>query len=69
MGSIIDLGVEHEIIDKKGTWYSYGEKRLGQGKEATREELKKNPKMADEIERLIMEKVQGPPIKEPALAK
>jgi len=67
-GSIIDLGVEHCIIDKKGTWYSYGDKRLGQGKEATRVELKKNPEMADEIERLIMEKVQGVPEKEPALA-
>lgn len=60
-GSIIDLGVEHGIIDKKGTWYSYGDKRLGQGKEATREELKSNPELADEIERLIMEKVQGTP--------
>lgn len=67
-GSIIDLGVEHNIIDKKGTWYSYGDKRLGQGKEATREELKKNPEMTDEIERLIMEKVQGTPKEEPELA-
>ena len=69
-GSIIDLGVEHNIIDKKGTWYSYGDKRLGQGKEATRVELKKNPEMTNEIERLIMEKVQGvpEPEKEPALA-
>ncbi|MCB1110482.1 MAG: recombinase RecA [Chlamydiia bacterium] len=64
-GSLIDLGVEQGIIDKKGTWYSYGEKRLGQGKEATREELKKDPELADEIERLIMEKVRG----ELALAK
>ena len=67
-GSIIDLGVEHNIIDKKGTWYSYGDKRLGQGKEATRVELKKNPEMTDEIERLIMEKVQGVPKEEPVLA-
>ena len=67
-GSIIDLGVEHGIIDKKGTWYSYGDKRLGQGREVTREELKKNPKMTDEIERLIMEKVQGVPKEEPALS-
>jgi len=58
MGSIIDLGVEHGIVDKKGTWYSYGDKRLGQGKEATREELKKNPKLADEIEKKIFDKVQ-----------
>lgn len=66
-GSIIDLGVEHSIVDKKGTWYSYRDKRLGQGKEATREELKKNPEMTDEIERLIMEKVQGVPKENPIL--
>lgn len=59
-GSLIDLGVEHGIIDKKGTWYSYQGNRLGQGKEATREELKSKPELADEIETLIMEKVQGP---------
>ena len=58
-GSLIDLGVEYGIIDKKGTWYSYGEKRLGQGKESTRDELKKNPALTDEIEALIMEKVKG----------
>lgn len=57
-GSLIDLGVEHGIIDKKGTWYSYQGKRLGQGKESTREELKKNTALADEIEALIMQKVQ-----------
>lgn len=67
MGSLIDLGVENGVIDKKGTWYSYGDKRLGQGKEATREELKNNPELADEIEKLIMEKVQ-PKAQEPALA-
>ncbi|MBF5060169.1 recombinase RecA [Candidatus Neptunochlamydia vexilliferae] len=60
-GSIIDLGVEHNIIDKKGTWYSYGDKRLGQGKEATRTELKANPELTDEIEKLILEKVQEKP--------
>lgn len=68
MGSIIDLGVENGIIDKKGTWYSYNEQRLGQGKEATRTELKANPELADEIEKKIFEKVQGDPQEEPALA-
>ncbi len=67
-GSIIDLGVEHGIIDKKGTWYSYKDQRLGQGKEATRCELKGNPKLADEIEQLILDKILGAPQEEPALA-
>jgi len=58
MGSIIDLGVENGIIDKKGTWYSFDDKRLGQGKEASREELKNNPQLADKIEALIIKKLQ-----------
>jgi len=67
MGSLIDLGVENGIIDRKGTWYSFGEKRLGQGKEAARVELKNNPDLADEVESLIMKKLQ-PELQEPALA-
>lgn len=69
-GSIIDLGVEMGIIDKKGTWYSYHDKRLGQGKEATRDELKASPELTDEIEQKILESMQGKslPQEEPALA-
>jgi len=58
-GSIIDMGVDLEIIDKKGTWYSYGDTRLGQGKEATREELKRNEALASEIEAKIHQKLKG----------
>ncbi|MCH9614588.1 MAG: Protein RecA [Chlamydiia bacterium] len=57
LGSIIDLGVEQEIIDKKGSWFSYKEKRLGQGKEGARAELKAHPELANEIEQLIIEKL------------
>lgn len=53
LGSIIDLGAGYGILDKKGTWFSYAGQRLGQGKEAVREELTKNPKLADEIEKAI----------------
>lgn len=56
LGSIIDLGVDLNIIEKKGAWFSYGGTRLGQGKETVREELKKQPKLADEIEKMIMAK-------------
>ena len=55
LGSIIDLGADYGILDKKGTWFSYGGHRLGQGREAAREELRKQPKMADEIEKAIFE--------------
>ena len=56
-GSVIDLGVEFAIIEKKGTWLSFNGNRLGQGREAAREELKKNPHMIDEIERLIFARI------------
>ncbi|MBT8090462.1 MAG: recombinase RecA [Gammaproteobacteria bacterium] len=52
-GEIIDLGVQHNIVDKAGSWYSYGDDRIGQGKENVREFLKNNPEMAAEIERKI----------------
>lgn len=55
LGSIIDLGADYGVIEKKGTWFSYGGHRLGQGKEAAREELRKQPKMADEIEKAVFE--------------
>jgi recombination protein RecA len=49
-GEIIDIGVQHGLIDKAGSWYSYGSDRIGQGKENVREHLKANPAMAAEIE-------------------
>jgi recombination protein RecA len=49
-GELIDLGVEHRLVQKSGSWYSYGETRLGQGREAAREFLKENTEVAHEIE-------------------
>lgn len=49
-GELIDLGVKCEVIDKAGSWYSYGTERIGQGREKTRAFLKEHPAMADEIE-------------------
>lgn len=54
-GSTIDLATEMNIIDKKGAWFSYKGQRLGQGREAVREELKKNPKLLEELEALVLE--------------
>jgi len=54
-GCIVDLGSELEIISKSGAWYSYGEHRLGQGRENVKEFFKENPKIADEIEIKIRE--------------
>jgi recombination protein RecA len=49
-GELIDLGVKCEVIEKSGSWYSYGTERIGQGREKTRAFLKAHPAMADEIE-------------------
>ncbi len=56
-GEIVDLGVEQGIIDKAGSWYSYGKDRIGQGKENVREYLKANPEVANEIENRIRAKL------------
>lgn len=55
-GSVIDLGVEYGIIDKKGAWFSYGSERLGQGREAVRDLLKTNAELLEELEQKIMQK-------------
>jgi len=57
-GEIIDLGVEYGIIEKAGSWISYGEEKLGQGKEGAREFLKQNPKISAEIKKKILEAVK-----------
>lgn len=68
IGSLIDVGVELAVIDKKGTWFSFQSHRLGQGREAAREELKNNPKLAEEIEKTIHAKIaSGTPLPKKAV--
>ena len=55
ISSLIDMGTDFNIIEKKGTWLSFNGQRF-QGKEAAKQELKANPSLADEIERLILQK-------------
>ena len=59
LASLIDVGVDSGIIDKKGTWFSYQSHRLGQGREAVREELKNNSKLTEEIEKAIYAKISS----------
>ncbi|NDA03128.1 MAG: recombinase RecA [Burkholderiaceae bacterium] len=56
-GEIIDMGVEAEIVEKSGAWYSYNGDRIGQGKDNVREFLKENPEIAKEIEAKIRQKL------------
>ncbi|HHT9110056.1 MAG TPA: recombinase RecA [Candidatus Brocadiaceae bacterium] len=57
-GDIIDLGVEHQIIDKSGTWFSFGETRLGQGRENSRQFIESKPELLKEIEQSILKKIR-----------
>ena len=52
-GGVIDLGVEHGIIKKSGSWYTYNGEQLGQGKERVRQFLKDNPGLTDDLEQQI----------------
>jgi recombination protein RecA len=52
-GEILDLAVEFEIIKKAGSWFSYGETKLGQGRDAVKLLIKDNPELADELEQKI----------------
>ncbi len=66
-GTVIDLGVECGIIDKKGAWFSYNSERLGQGREAVRELLKNDSALMEKLEKEIAEKKFGKaPAEEPA---
>ena len=59
MGEIIDLGVNHGIIDKSGSWFSYGETKLGQGRDAVKAILVDNPDLCEELESKIVEALQS----------
>lgn len=58
-GEIIDLGVEHDIISKSGSWFSYGETRLGQGRDTVKQLFIDNPELAEEVEAKIKEAIEA----------
>lgn len=58
-GEIVDLGVEHGIIQKSGAWFSYNGNKLGQGRDAVKRVLKENPELADELADKITEKMKA----------
>ena len=58
VGEIVDLGVEYGIIQKSGSWFSYNETRLAQGRDATKQMIKDNPELAEELEAKIMEAIK-----------
>ena len=56
-GELLDLGVEHRLVQKSGSWYSIGDTRIGQGREAARQFLRDNPEVAGDLELQVREKV------------
>jgi recombination protein RecA len=57
MGSLLDLGLEHKILEKKGAWIAYEGALVGQGRDAAKAALKEKPELAEKIGKAILEKV------------
>ncbi len=68
VGELLDLGVEHGVVDKSGAWYAFGSERLGQGKENVRAFLQDNDELRMQIERALLEQL-GMPVPEQELAE
>jgi recombination protein RecA len=68
-GEIVDLGADHDIIQKSGSWYSYEDAKIAQGREAAKQFLMDNPEVALEIENKIKAKILGKPLPESGDAK
>jgi recombination protein RecA len=59
VGEVLDLGVEYGIVKKSGSWFSYGDTKLGQGRDAVKQVIKDNPELADELETKIKEAINA----------
>jgi len=58
-GEILDLGVELNVVQKSGSWFSYEGNKLGQGRDAVKQLVEDNPELMEELERKIKEKISG----------
>ncbi|MBO9542641.1 DNA recombination/repair protein RecA, partial [bacterium] len=65
-GCVLDLAVEHDIVKKSGSWFSYGDSKIGQGRDGAKTFLQANPDLFTEIEGLVRTKIFG--AQEPELA-
>lgn len=62
VGEVLDMGVEKGIVNKSGSWYSYNDSKLGQGRDAVKEVLRDNPELCEEIEAKIVALIKGEPV-------
>ena len=62
VGEVLDMGVEKGIVQKSGSWYSYNDSKLGQGRDGVKELLKDNPELCEEIEAKIVALIKGQPV-------
>ncbi len=67
-GEIVDLGVDHDILDKSGSWYAYAGSKIAQGREGAKQFFEDNPEVALEVENKIKAKITGKDIDEPKAA-
>ncbi|HEV8268236.1 MAG TPA: DNA recombination/repair protein RecA, partial [Thermoanaerobaculia bacterium] len=68
-GELIDLGIEHKVVEKSGAWFSYGDLRIGQGRENAKQFFRDNPDLASEVEAKIREKLGLPGWESPEAGK
>lgn len=68
LGEVIDIGTENSVIKRSGTWYSFGDERLGQGRDRVMSFLENNPDIRNEIEAKVREAIGLPPIDTPVVA-
>jgi len=64
-GSLLDIGIEHDVIQKSGAWFAYGDERIGQGRENAKQFLKENDEVREQVLSDIYEKLgldQQPPV-------
>ena len=59
IGEILDLGVDYDVIKKSGSWFSYGDTKVGQGRDAVKELLKDNPELTEELSQKITEAIKN----------
>ena len=68
VGEILDLGVDHGIVKKSGSWFSYGDTKLGQGRDAVKALIKDNPELMEELEAKIIAQIEGTAVVEEPVA-